>query len=602
VRDAPLPAGSAQGNPGLADTSGAASSRAGGGRLGRRRARDGGRRPGSHFSQYPLRRRILLSQLPLTISAALVALAVLLTEPRIAVDSPHLLGGLAGILVLTVVAGTVPWHRFPPVTYWLIPLLDFVAIAPFWSAARYALDGMNVLAAFPVVWLAWSGLRPRLAITLGFLGTTAVAWWPYLADPAVTSVPLDTSSLTRPVMVPFLMLALAIAASILTQSMDRTSAELEASLAHAATRNRMLHTVVETSDVGILVVDADGHDVLMNPAQRRTHFLGLPPGLSDGAERDLLMFEADGTTPVPVTDRPVRRALRGESFQGRLIALGVDGSQQHLSVSAAPMLTTEGRFDGTVVIFQNVTDLLGAIRAREQFVAEVTHEFRTPLTSIIGYLDLALDSHPDPTLERYLSTSIRNAERLLTLVTNLLDASASTSTVSRQSVDLARLVQHSVESVRVRADRGNVRLEERLPERLDAMADAVKMGQVVDNLLSNAVKYSPSGGTVTLSLGIVEPEPGVEAAGGAAAEWVELTVADTGIGMSEQERSELFTNFYRAEHVRKAAIPGTGLGLAISRSFVRAHGGEITVSSQQGAGSTFTVRIPRTGPAPTADG
>src|SRR5699024_8464236 len=134
----------------------------------------------AHFAQYPLRRRILLSQLPLTISAVLVTLAVQMFEPHIATASPHLLGGMAGILALTVAAGTVPWQRFPAIVYWVIPLLDFVAIAPFWTAARYALDGMTLLTAFPVFWLAWSGLYPVLGITLGFLGTAVVAWWPYV--------------------------------------------------------------------------------------------------------------------------------------------------------------------------------------------------------------------------------------------------------------------------------------------------------------------------------------------------------------------------------------------------------------------------------------
>ena len=548
----------------------------------------------AHFAQYPLRRRILLSQLPLTISAVLVTLAVLVFEPHIATASPHLLGGMAGILALTVAAGTVPWQRFPAIVYWVIPLLDFVAIAPFWTAARYALDGMTLLTAFPVFWLAWSGLYPVLGITLGFLGTAVVAWWPYVTGTVLSTDALVQPSLTRPALVPFLMLALAIAASVLTRSMDRQSAELSASLENAATQNRMLHTVVENSDVGILVVDRDGRDVLMNQAQRRHHYLGLPVGAPDGAESELLIFEPDGTTAIPQQDRPVVRALQGESFQGRLVAIGTDGGQQHLSVSAAPMVDEEGGFDGTVVIFQNVTDLIGAIRAREQFVAEISHEFRTPLTSIIGYLDLALDSGPDPVLERYLSTSIRNAERLLTLVSNLLDASASTTTISVQEIDLVRLVRHSLESVEVRSRRSGVRLAFDLPVRLELRADAVKMGQVLDNLLSNAVKYTPKGGTVTVSLRRAQDLSAEERPG--SGDWAELTVRDSGIGMTEAEREGLFQSFYRTEHVRKAAIPGTGLGLAISRSYVRAHGGEILVASQKGVGSTFTVRLPVQGP------
>ena len=561
----------------------------------RRSPRSDTRAGSTHFVQYSLRHRVLLSQLPLTVSVVLISIVVLLFEPWIATDAPHFAVGLAGILLLTLAAWLIPWERFPPIVYWAIPLLDFVAIAPFWSAARHALDGMSMLAAFPVVWLAWTGIRPALAVTLGFLGAAAVTWWPYLPGMAPFETQLTEPSPVRPALVAFLMLALGVAASVLTRSMDRQSEELSASLENAATQNRMLHTVVENSDVGILVVDRDGHDVLRNPAQRRLLFLGLPAGARAGGEADLLIFEPDGSTPIPVAERPVARALRGESFQGRLVTVGTDGSQQHLSISAAPMVDEAGRFDGTVVIFQNVTDLIGAIRAREQFVAEISHEFRTPLTSIIGYLDLALDEDPDPVLERYLRTSIRNAERLLTLVTNLLDSSASTSTLSVQQVDLARLARDSLESMQVGAKRNGITLEAHLPLRLEASVDAVKFAQVVDNLLSNAVKYTPRGGTITLSLRRL-PEHG-GAAVDSEPELAELSVRDTGIGMSEQELKGVFENFYRTEHVRKAAIPGTGLGLAISRGFVRAHGGDITVSSRRGEGSTFTVRVPVAGPA-----
>ena len=561
--------------------------------------RAGGR--AQYFGQYSLQRRVLLSQLPLTISAVFVALAVLLFEPRVATASAHFAVGFGGILLLTVVAGVVPWQRFPPVVYWVIPLLDFVAITPLWTASRHVLDGMSMLSAFPVFWLAWSGIYPVLGISLGFIGSAAVTWWPYLYGTGAFEVELIEPSVVRPAAVPFLMLALGVAASVLTRSMDRQSEELTASLENAATQNRLLNAVVETSEVGILVVDRDGNDVLMNQAQRRMHFIGLPAGTDDGGEADLLAFEADGTTPIAATDRPVFRALQGESFQGRIIALGIDGSQQHLSVSASPMFDEDDEFDGTVVVFQNVTDLIDAIRTQERFVAEVSHEFRTPLTSIIGYLDLVLEEDLDPQLRRYLSTSVRNAERLLGLVTELLDTAASTSQVSVQEVDLARLTRYSLESAEVRAQRNALTLEADLPARLDVVADAVKMGQVVDNLLSNAIKYTPDGGSVAVSLRRLEAsdaeegEPGLGYGPGA---WAELVVRDTGIGMTEAEQGKLFTNFYRTEHVRRAAIPGTGLGLAITQGYVRAHGGEILVTSEKDVGSTFTVRIPVGGPPP----
>ncbi|REE03712.1 sensor histidine kinase [Citricoccus muralis] len=551
-----------------------------------------------HFGQFPLQRRVLLSQMPLAISTVVVAIAVLVIEPGVATGSPHFVLGLGGIGLLTVLAGVVPWHRFHPVVYWVIPLLDFVAIAPLWTAARYVVDGMSLLSAFPVFWLAWSGIYPALALTLGFLGSAAVTWWPYLPGEAPFPDELVESALTRPVVVPFLMLALGVAASILTRSMDKQRVELRSALDRAASQNRMLQAVVETSDVGILVVDGRGNDILMNQAQRRTHFIGLPPGRDDGPEDELLLFEADGVTPIPPEERPVTQALQGKDYRGRIIAIGTDGSQQHLSVSASSMYDEEDHFDGTVVVFQNVTDLMDAIQTRERFVAEVSHEFRTPLTSIIGYLDVALDEDLDPIVRKFLITSQRNADRLLGLVTSLLDSAADSSTVTVQEVNLARLVQNSVESVEVQAKKAGLRLTADLPDRMGAEADPVKMSQVVDNLLSNAIKYTPAGGSVTVALrrlggvgGIGGVDGGVDGGG----DWAELTVRDTGFGMTKAERERLFTNFYRTEHVRKAAIPGTGLGLAITQGFVRAHGGEILVSSEKDVGSTFTVRIPIAG-------
>ena len=143
------------------------------------------------------------------------------------------------------------------------------------------------------------------------LGSAAVTWWPYL----VQIDQLDSDDLLRPALVPFFMLALAVASSVLAQSMDRQHKAAEATLVLSRQQTRMLEAVLETTDVGIVVTDRDGHDRIMNASQRRTHLLGLPPGLDDASEDQLLVYEADGTTPIPPDDRPVRRAVLGESFR-----------------------------------------------------------------------------------------------------------------------------------------------------------------------------------------------------------------------------------------------------------------------------------------------
>lgn len=121
-----------------------------------------------------------------------------------------------------------------------------------------------------------------------------------------------------------------------------------------------------------------------------------------------------------------------------------------------------------------------------------------------------------------------------------------------------------------------------LPEAIPVVCDAMRMGQVIDNVVSNAIKYTEPGGTVTVSAGADE-------------HCAELRVADTGIGMSPEETERIFDDFYRAGHVRTAAVPGTGLGLSISRQLIEAHGGTIAVDSEPGTGTTFTVRLPLDG-------
>ncbi|HEY4616523.1 MAG TPA: ATP-binding protein [Citricoccus sp.] len=557
---------------------------------GRAFAEDGRLDGGRYFAQFSLRRRVFLSQLPLTCSVLVVVVCVLAVPVHAdhgpgtwPASTPAFWFGAAAVVLLTLAAAVIPWDRLPAVAPWTIPLLDFPAIAALWDTARYALDGMAMLSAFPVFWLAWSRMYPVWGIVLGFIGSAAVTWWPYIVD--LDELPRE--HLFRPALVPVMMLAMAIAASVLSRSLDRQREELKTVLATTRQQKRRLETILDTPDVGIVVTDREGNGLIMNAAQRRQHLIGQPDGRHDATEPDLLVFEPDGKTPVPKEERAVYRAVRGESFSGRLYALGRDGSQQFLSISAQAMRDEDGEFDGTVIVFQNVTDLIDAIRSREQFVADVSHEFRTPLTSIIGFLDLALEDEQDPAVIRYLQTCQRNADRLLTMVNSLLDAASGNAVLVLERTDLARLVRHSVDSARVRAGNGEVTLVTDAPEELVVQADKVKMSQVVDNLVSNAIKYTPAGGTVTVT---------VRRAGDCA----EVVVADTGIGMSPEEQEKLFTNFYRAEHVRRAAIPGTGLGLAITRAYVRAHGGEISVRSEEGVGSTFTVSIPVDGPAQEA--
>lgn len=357
---------------------------------------------------------------------------------------------------------------------------------------------------------------------------------------------------------------------------------LQESLAESQRKESLLQTVLDTVEVGVSVVDEEGNVVLTNSRQRFIQRRALPPGSTQANECELLIFGPDRVTPLPPELRPVRRTVQGQSFSDQLVWFGTGDQQRAFSVTARSV-QRQGGFQGSVIAFSDVTGLVNAVAAKEDFVANVSHELRTPLTSIMGYLDLALEEEEVPAhVATSLKVALRNSEKLLGLVSDLLSAAAGPSSIKQQPSDLADLLRSSMTSAAPRAEIGRVKLISDFPAQLPAFLDPQRIGQVIDNLLSNAVKYSPDGGRVTVSAW-------------STGDSLHFQVADTGIGMTAAEQTEVFTKFFRSGTSRKAAIPGVGLGLVISKNIVEAHQGTITVTSEVGRGTVFTVRLPAAG-------
>lgn len=227
--------------------------------------------------------------------------------------------------------------------------------------------------------------------------------------------------------------------------------------------------------------------------------------------------------------------------------------------------------------------LLEADRLKDEFVALISHDLRTPLTSIIGYLELTLDDHNLTEEQRgFLGIADRNADRLLRLVNDLLFVArleAGQLDLHPTELDLAAVVRQSVEEAKPRATAGGIELTCEAGAVSAVQADKGRMFQLVDNLISNAIKFTPAGGDVRVS---VTPVNGV----------VRLEVADTGIGIEPEEQQRLFERFFRTSTASEHQIPGTGLGLYITRAIVEAHGGSIAVRSDPGEGTAFSVDLP----------
>jgi signal transduction histidine kinase len=222
-------------------------------------------------------------------------------------------------------------------------------------------------------------------------------------------------------------------------------------------------------------------------------------------------------------------------------------------------------------------------RLKDEFVSSISHELRTPLTSISGYVELLMEDEVDAEKREHLDIVDRNATRLLGLVSDMLFAARMQSgqfDLHSGPVDLRAVVEEIVESVRPEAEAADVDLQVHEADVIPQIeGERDRLAQLLDNLLSNAIKFTPRGGKVDISLGANNGKAVIE-------------VTDTGIGISEEERSHLFERFFRTQVVLDRQIPGTGLGLYISKAIVDAHGGQIAVRSVEGKGTTFVVELP----------
>jgi signal transduction histidine kinase len=239
-----------------------------------------------------------------------------------------------------------------------------------------------------------------------------------------------------------------------------------------------------------------------------------------------------------------------------------------------------------------VAELKSLDLAKSSFLASASHDLRTPLTSIIGYVEMLTDREAGPVSAaqaRMLDAVSRNVRRLKTMIEDMLTISKIElgAFASRlHPLDLNGLVPIAADVIRPSAAAGGLAFEVNYPDHgIIVDGDPEQLDRVLVNLLSNAVKYTPRGGKVSLTAG-------------STADAAVLTIADTGIGIPAADQASLFTRFFRASNAVEAAIPGSGLGLSIVRTIVANHHGELTVESEQDHGTTVTVRIPLQGRAP----
>ena len=332
--------------------------------------------------------------------------------------------------------------------------------------------------------------------------------------------------------------------------------------------------ILESMVEGVVALDREGRVLWLNGSAQR--FFGMEPNRVVGKRLTDLVRQPELELLIGDTLRSRRPAARElQIFSPR---------EQVIRIQAAPC---EGGPESAalVLVAQDVTDIRRLEAMRREFVANVSHELKTPLTSIKGLVETLLDGALDDVANnrRFVTLIDEEAVRLSRLIDDLLELSqieSKASPLTLQPVDLRALIDGIGASLRPQLDERRVTLDVAIPPQVPAIrGDPGRLRQVFFNLLENAVKFNTEEGRVTVR---ATTEGSM----------VRIAVEDTGIGIPEQDLPRIFERFYRVDKARSRELGGTGLGLAIVKHLVELHGGQVNVRSRPGQGSIFTVTLP----------
>jgi signal transduction histidine kinase len=555
----------------------------------------------------------LLKQAPTTVLFLVAAIAAFIM-PSVTLNHPALvIVGAVAVVFATVFAVIIRkeslWHLAL-----IIPSVDFIAI----GLLRYATgEGGSVYAALvilPIVWFAAE--YGRIYIVYASLGTAVAVFIPFILGLGVAE---DFELFLRAL---YSTVVFAFAAAVINE-ISRTARhrldkvrrlaeqgrvmlaesvqhaiELKQSEVKVREAEQMLRglwyavteqSIIGTDVTGLVDAWAPGAERMLGHVDADVEgkmyidSLHLPDELMERARE--LDYPAGATVLNPGFSALVEAARRGEAEVREWTYVRADGGHIPVELSVTARVDDRGETIGYLFVGHDITKAREVSRLKDEFVGLISHELRTPLSSILGYLELMRDEDETELSEsqlRYLGVAERNAHRLLRLVGDLLFTAQVESgkfNLDQKEMDPASIVTASIESARPVATAAGITLHTELVEGLFVHGDAVRLGQACDNLISNAIKFTPSGGSVTVGLSAEGSD-------------VVITVQDTGMGIAASELDKLFSRFFRASTATRNAVPGVGLGLVITRAIIRAHGGDMGVTSEEGVFTCFSMTLP----------
>lgn len=357
--------------------------------------------------------------------------------------------------------------------------------------------------------------------------------------------------------------------------MARSSAERMAEITTDRNRLAMIFSgMVE----GVIGVDQDRKIIHMNRAAARLLDLTINECL------DKPIWEA---VRVQEINQALENSIEVQQVVKTQMRRPTDTDDRVVDIYAGALRNTDGESTGAVVVLHDISELDKLERVRRDFVANASHELKTPITAIRGLTETILDdgAMEAATRERFTEKIHTQSLRLSSLVTDLMTISRLESGQNEQHfqpLNLVDVVRQSVSTAKTVCLEKQLTLTSEIPERtLQIDGDQQSISQLLDNLIDNAVKYTAPGGEIRVNLDRDDMS-------------AILVVSDSGVGISPQHQQRIFERFYRIDKARSRELGGTGLGLSIVKNIAEQHGGTVLVESQPGVGTSFTIRLPLT--------
>jgi two-component system phosphate regulon sensor histidine kinase PhoR len=360
----------------------------------------------------------------------------------------------------------------------------------------------------------------------------------------------------------------------LSRTLNQTALKLDRTI-HTLTEERNQSAAILASmEEGVVVIDTDQRVIFSNNAFCRA--AGVSSTGWEGRPVLELIRHSD------LLDM-IQKALAGDKvIHGEVVVGSV--RTRSFAVTCAPV-RSDGSTTGAVMVLHDITEIRRLERARRDFVANVSHEFRTPLTAIRGFAETLLEGALEDNANRgrFIGIIHDHAMRLARLTDDLLrlaQIEAGQLLLEFQPITVSAIVEPCIETTRVKTRQKELLLEVQLADGLPSVLGDVRSLQgVIQELLDNAIRYSSTGGLITIKTSLKESE-------------VVISVSDTGIGIPKADQERIFERFYRTDPARSRESGGTGLGLSIAKHLIEAHGGRIKVESEVGKGSTFYICLP----------